>query len=151
VRADTGAAGSQVDAAAAYLAYLEKDQRQPSLELLSRLAQALALEPDKLFLLAHPKEAPAFIRAKLEAEQARGKAWCAFLWNKPLLARHKVQPRELEVLAQANQLGRVTAPYDFLFILNSIRQAMDIPWPGRPITSAGGHYSSNESLVQRRD
>jgi transcriptional regulator with XRE-family HTH domain len=41
--------GSQVGAAAAHLAYLENDQRQPSLELLSRLAEALKLEPNKLF------------------------------------------------------------------------------------------------------
>ena len=117
--------GSQIGATAAHLAYLENDQRQPSLILLSRLAQALQLAPDKLFALAHPGEARAFISAKLKAGQAPGSAWQAFIKNKALHARYSVQPRELKVLAQANLLGQVVAPYDFLFILNAMRQAAD--------------------------
>jgi transcriptional regulator with XRE-family HTH domain len=116
--------GSQVGAAAAHLAYLENDQRQPSLELLSRLAEALKLEPNKLFLLAHP-EARALFRGQARARRGHDQAWRAFIKRKGLLARYNVQPHELKVLAQAAQLGQVIAPYDFLFILNSIRQAMD--------------------------
>lgn len=117
--------GSQIGTTAAHLAYLENNQRHASLELLSRLTQALQLAPDKLFSLAHPGEARAFIRAKLKAGRMPGSAWHAFIENKALLARHNVQPHELKVLAHAAQLGPVIAPDDFLFILNSIRQAME--------------------------
>jgi transcriptional regulator with XRE-family HTH domain len=116
--------GLQVGAAAAHLANLEKDQRQPSLALLSRLAEALQLEPNKLLLLAYP-EARALFRRQPRTRRGHDQAWRAFLKKKGLLARYNVQPRELKVLAQAAQLGQVIAPYDFLFILNSIRQAMD--------------------------
>ena len=115
---------SRVSAAESYLAYLETDQRQPSLELLSRLAQALQLAPDKLFLLAHP-EARALFRGQARSWPRHDQAWRAFIKKKELLARYNVQPHELKVLAQAAKLGPAIAPYDFLFILNSIRQAME--------------------------
>ena len=119
-----GQLASRAGATAGYLAYLEKDQRQPSLGLLSRLVQALKLEPAKLFVLAHP-EARALLRAKPVRGPTRDQAWRQFVNNEALLARYQVRLRELEVLAQTTRLGQVIAPYDFLFILNSIRQAMD--------------------------
>jgi transcriptional regulator with XRE-family HTH domain len=107
----------------AYVAGLESDKWRPSLGLLSRLAPALDLEPKKLFLLAYP-EARSLISAK-PRRRPRDHAWRAFVKNKRLLARHNVRPHELTVLAQTNSLGQVVAPSDFLFILNSIRQAAD--------------------------
>jgi hypothetical protein len=41
------------------------------------------------------------------------------------LARHQVKPRELKVLSQVNLLGTITAPRQFVFILNAIRQAVE--------------------------
>jgi hypothetical protein len=48
----------------------------------------------------------------------------AFVRNKARLAHHRVQPNELQVLMQVSQLGHAVSATDFLFILNSIRQAM---------------------------
>lgn len=41
------------------------------------------------------------------------------------MRRHGVTARELKVLAKGNLLGQVTSPRSFLFLLNSIRQAID--------------------------
>jgi transcriptional regulator with XRE-family HTH domain len=114
---------SQAGVKASHVAFLESDRRRPSLGLLSRLAEVLGLEQDKLILLAQP-EASSLLGGRPRVAP-RGQAWREFVNNKALLARHNVQPAELEVLAQANLLGRVIAPRDFLFILNSIRQAAD--------------------------
>jgi hypothetical protein len=51
--------------------------------------------------------------------------WRDFAGNKALLARHNVKPREMKVLSQVNLLGKITAPRNFLFILNAIRQAVE--------------------------
>ena len=51
--------------------------------------------------------------------------WQKFTGAKGLLARYDVKPRELKVLANIQSLGKITAPRDFLFILNSIRQAIE--------------------------
>ena len=106
-----------------HVAFLESGRRRPSLGLLSRLAEVLGLEKDKLFLLAHPEARP--LLGSPPRAAARDQAWREFVNNKALLARHRVHPHELRMLAQTNLLGQIIAPSDFLFILNSIRQAAD--------------------------
>jgi transcriptional regulator with XRE-family HTH domain len=109
-----------------HVAYLEKDRRRPSLGLVSRLADVMGLEKEPLFLLAHP-EASSLLSARREAAAPhdRDQVWRDFAGNKALLARHNVRPRELRVLSQVNMLGKITAPRNFLFILNAIRQAVE--------------------------
>lgn len=110
----------------AHVAYLETDRRRPSLGLLSRIATVLGLDREKLFALAHPEASSLMSScAKPKHPIAKDQAWREFRYNKALLARHQVRPRELQVLAQVNLLGKVTAPRNFLFILNAIRQAVD--------------------------
>ncbi len=112
---------------AAHIAYLESGRRRPSLSLLVRLADVLGLKKEQLFLLAHP-EAGELIGAYREpAPRAddRERAWKGFVGNKALLARYAIKPSELKVLSQVNLLGKVSAPRQFLFILNSIRQAVE--------------------------
>jgi transcriptional regulator with XRE-family HTH domain len=109
-----------------HVAYLENDRRRPSLMLLSRIADVLGLEKKELFLLAHP-EARCLIKDRRSAapRRDRDQVWRDFTRDKALLARHRVKPRELKVLSQVNLLGHVTAPRNFLFILNAIRQAVE--------------------------
>ena len=114
---------SQVGVHASHVAFLERDRRRPSLGLLSRLAEVLGLKKNELFLLAHPEGSR--LLGVQQHIAPRDQAWREFVNNKALLARHNVQPAELEVLSQTNLLGRIIAPRDFLFILNSIRQAAD--------------------------
>jgi len=111
---------------ASHVAYLETGRRRPSLSLLARLADTLELNKQRLFLLTHP-EAEAIIGARRDASPAKRSenAWRKFVSNRGMLARHKVTDQELKVLQKVNMLGRVSAPNQFLFILNSIRQAVE--------------------------
>jgi transcriptional regulator with XRE-family HTH domain len=111
---------------ASHVGYLEAGRRRPSLALLRRLAETLGLEKAPLFLLARP-EARDLIAAQDKPRPAppRGAAWSKFVRNRQLLNRHGVTPRELRVLEQVNLLGKVSSPRNFLFILNSIRQAVE--------------------------
>jgi transcriptional regulator with XRE-family HTH domain len=110
----------------AHIAYLEGDRRRPSLGLLSRIAAALGLEREELFALSHP-EASLLLRPRRQAKTPAGKnaAWAEFTRDRTLLARNRIKPRELEILAKVNLLGKVSAPRNYLFILNAIRQAVD--------------------------
>jgi transcriptional regulator with XRE-family HTH domain len=109
-----------------HVAYLESNRRRPSLGLLSRIADVLDLPKESLFVLAHP-EASSLLGTPRNAEprQERDQAWREFTGNKALLARHQVKSRELKVLSQVNLLGKITAPRQFVFILNAIRQAVE--------------------------
>ena len=99
---------------------LNRDLLKTPKELLSEL------DKQRLFLLTHP-EAEGIIGARREASPAQRKenAWRKFVSNRGMLARHKVTDQELKVLQKVNMLGRVSAPNQFLFILNSIRQAVE--------------------------
>ncbi|MGH7001488.1 MAG: helix-turn-helix domain-containing protein [Stellaceae bacterium] len=111
---------------AAHIAYLELDRRRPSLSLLSRIAQVLDLDRERLILLSHP-EARSFLNVRPKAEPARrlDHAWREFKANKGTLARHQVSRKELQVLSKVALLGKINEPRSFLFILNSIRQAVE--------------------------
>lgn len=74
-------------------------------------------------LLAHPEIAVSLDRGRLRA--GRGDAWARFVARKTLLALHQVTPRELKVLSQLNVLGKVSAPRDYLFVLEAMRQAVE--------------------------
>jgi transcriptional regulator with XRE-family HTH domain len=110
----------------AHIAYLELDHRRPSLTLLSRIAEVLDLEHERLILLSHP-EARSFMSAlkKPEAAPRKDQAWRDFKRNKTVLSRYHVSKREMHVLSQVALLGRIDTPRNFLFILNSIRQAVE--------------------------
>jgi transcriptional regulator with XRE-family HTH domain len=110
---------------ASHVAYLENGRRRPSLSLLRRLSTVMGLDSETIFLLAHP-EARELItpRDGIPARRPEN-AWRNFLKDRSLIARHQIKPSELRVLKQVNLLGRVTSPRHFLFILNSIRQAVE--------------------------
>ena len=111
---------------ASHVAYLETNRRRPSLGLLSRIADVLGLPKESLFLLAHPEASSLLGTPRTAApRQAQDQAWHQFTGNKALLARHQVKSRELKVLSQVNLLGKITAPRQFVFILNAIRQAVE--------------------------
>jgi hypothetical protein len=90
------------------------------------MADVLGLPKESLFVLAHP-EARSLLGTPRDAtpRQKQDQAWQEFAGNEALLARHQVKPRELEILSQVNLLGKVTAPSQFVFILNAIRQAVE--------------------------
>ena len=111
---------------ASHVAYLENGRRRPSLSLLRRLSEVMGLDSETIFLLAHP-EAKDLITPRdggLAAKRPEN-AWRNFLKDRSLIARHEIKPNELRVLKQVSMLGRVTSPRQFLFILNSIRQAVE--------------------------
>jgi len=116
---------TKVNVKPSYVAYLETDRRRPSLALLGRIAEVMGLEKESLFLLAHP-EARSLINGREESPQSsRKRIWQDFAGNESVLTRYNVKRRELRVLSQVNLLGRISAPRQFLFILNAIRNAVE--------------------------
>ncbi len=111
---------------ASHVAYLENGRRRPSLSLLSRIADTLELDKQRLFLLAHP-EAHWIVGKQRDSAPAKRQenAWRKFVHDRGTLARHKVTDQELKVLQKVNMLGHISAPNQFLFILNAIRQAVE--------------------------
>ncbi len=108
---------------ASHVAYLENGRRGPSLGLLKRLADVLGVKKEDLFLLAHPEARDLIANGR--PQKGAPDAWRQFAADRVLQARHDVTPAEMRVLKQVSTLGRVSSPRHFLFILNSIRQAVE--------------------------
>jgi transcriptional regulator with XRE-family HTH domain len=107
-----------------HVAYIERGLRKPSLSLLRRLADVLGLDGGKLFFLLHP-EAKVLLGSCLKSERPEplGESWRRFVNNHGLLKRHGITRAELKILKQVSLLRRVSSAGQFLFVLNSIRQA----------------------------
>jgi transcriptional regulator with XRE-family HTH domain len=107
-----------------HVAYIERGLRKPSLSLLRRIADVLGLNGGKLFFLLHP-EAKTLLGACLKSgpPEPLGESWRQFVNNHALLKRHGITRAELRILKQVSLLRRVSSPGQFLFVLNSIRQA----------------------------
>jgi transcriptional regulator with XRE-family HTH domain len=108
---------------AAYISYIERGLRRPSIELLNRLAEELGLEAEGLVMLAFPELRAVLARNHEKTPQTKDDAWHRFASNRALLTRHKVTAEELSILKRISMLGRVPSADHFLFVLNSIRQA----------------------------
>ena len=113
---------------ASHIAYIEGNQRRPSMTLLRRLAQVLGLDRREMLFVWYP-DAKFLIGDGHNMGEAPRKrdAWKEFASNRPLLRRHGVTPAELKVLKQVSLLEHVSSPKHFLFVLNAIRQAGDSP------------------------
>ncbi len=110
---------------ASHIGYLEQGRRRPSLTLLNNLADTLGIDKEKLFLLSHPEAKNLIGGTKARRSKPRqSSAWKELLADKPALIRNNVTAKELKVLSHIALLGTVLNPRDYLFILNSIRQAV---------------------------
>jgi transcriptional regulator with XRE-family HTH domain len=120
----------QLGVRASHVAYLERGLRKPSLSLLRRIADRLGLDGQKLFFLSHP-EARLLLERCLAPQRPKpfDDAWRRFIGSRALLDRHNVTRAELKILRQVSLLRRVSSPRQFLFVLNSIRQASEDEWP----------------------
>ena len=103
-----------------FIGYLEANARRPSPRAMARLAKTLDLDERELYLLAHPH-----LRAVMAApNEERGSAWERFKTNTRLHTRHGITRAELGALERVAALGSIRAQRDFLFILQTIRQAL---------------------------
>jgi transcriptional regulator with XRE-family HTH domain len=112
---------SRIKSSVPYVGHLETSKRHPSEKIITRLAETLALESRELFFLANPETK----RLISEPPQRNGtSAWEAFCKNDSLLKLHNITEEELQALSAVALLGDVRSPRDFMFILNTIRQAL---------------------------
>ena len=103
-----------------YIGYLEADARHPRSQVVAKLAKALDLDQRELFFLANPQT-----RALIAPEHPQPEAaWERFKANRGLHARHGITRSELAALESVATLGDVRNERDFLFILQTIRQAL---------------------------
>jgi transcriptional regulator with XRE-family HTH domain len=109
-----------------HVAYLESGRRKPSFALIKHLAEVLELDPQQLFLLAHP-EAKSLLESSADLAPSKdpAKAWQRFVSSKTLRAKYHITAREIQALKHLSLLGYVLTEREFLAVLTLIRQPGD--------------------------
>jgi transcriptional regulator with XRE-family HTH domain len=110
----------RIETSVPYVALLESGTRHPSDNVVRKLAAALALDPRELFFLANPAAKDLISR---EQKTSEASAWDAFAKDESLRKVHNITDQEMQTLSQVALMGEVRSSRDFLFILNTIRQA----------------------------
>jgi transcriptional regulator with XRE-family HTH domain len=104
-----------------YVGHLESGKRHPSDKVLTRLADVLLLDRRELFFLANPHAAE--LVKNQEGRDAKS-AWADFRNDARLRRIHNINDQEMEALSRVALMGEVRSKHDFIYILNTIRQAL---------------------------
>ncbi|HKD66968.1 MAG TPA: helix-turn-helix transcriptional regulator [Candidatus Binataceae bacterium] len=104
-----------------YVGHLEAGKRHPSEKVVVKLADALGIDRAELFLLANPQAEA--ILAQATTEPSPDSPWEEFRKDKRLHRIHNISPQEMDLLSRVDMMGRVRSARDFLFIINTVRQA----------------------------
>ena len=81
----------------------------------------LGLDSRELFFLANPRTKRLISRNQ---ESNGDSAWGAFRQDEAFRKIHNITEQEMQALSGIALLGEARSPRDFLFILNTIRQAL---------------------------
>ncbi len=110
----------QIRTSIPYVGHLEANKRRPSENIVARLADVLGLDSRELFFLANPGA-----KALLDETRRNGNSsWEEFRQDERLLRAFGVTALELEMLSQVALMGEVRSVRDFVYILNTVRQAL---------------------------
>ena len=112
---------SRIGVSTAYVGHLETARRQPSDQVILKLARLLGLDSGELFLLANP-DAVGIVSSS--AGEDRKSSWDKFRNDGRLRKQHRISNQELELLSRVAAMGEVRSPRDFLHVLNAIRNAL---------------------------
>ncbi len=104
-----------------YVGHLETGKRHPSEKIVTRLAEVLGLDSRELFFLANPRTKRLISRNQ---ESNGDSAWGAFRQDEAFRKIHNITEQEMQALSGIALLGEARSSRDFLFILNTIRQAL---------------------------
>ncbi len=104
-----------------YVGHLESGKRHPSDKVLTRLADVLLLDRRELFFLANPQAADL---VKNQEQKDTKSAWAEFRNDTRLRRIHTISEPEMEALSRVALMGDVRSKHDFIYILNTIRQAL---------------------------
>jgi transcriptional regulator with XRE-family HTH domain len=118
-----GELANMIETSTPYVGLLESDQRHPSDTTVTKLADVLGLDRSELFFLANPN-AKALLRPVENQAAKPANAWEQFQGDQRLQRMHNVTTDEMSMLSRVALMGEIRSSRDFVYILNTVRQAL---------------------------
>ncbi len=112
----------RINTSTPYIGHLESGKRHPSEKVVTKLADVLGLDRRETFFLANPG-AKALLAQQAPASSTAS-AWDEFRKDERLRRIHNITTEEMEMLSHVALMGDVRSSRDFVYILNTIRQAL---------------------------
>jgi transcriptional regulator with XRE-family HTH domain len=112
----------RINTSTPYIGHLESGKRHPSEKVVTKLADVLGLDRRETFFLANPG-AKALLSQQAQANNTAS-AWDEFRKDERLRRIHNISSEEMEMLSHVALMGDVRSSRDFVYILNTIRQAL---------------------------
>ncbi len=117
------ALADQLGVEASHVAYLESGKRKPSLTLMARLAEALGVSRQQIFLLSHPEAAEVVNRRdRVPSGERSADRWRQLVTDRAFVKRHRITRRELQAFKELSLLDYVLSRHQLLAILTMIRE-----------------------------
>jgi transcriptional regulator with XRE-family HTH domain len=104
-----------------YVGHLEAGKRHPSDKVLGQLAAVLGLDRRELFMLANPQ---AMELLRPPEPDKKKLAWEEFRKDGQFRRTHQITSDEMEMLSSVALMGEISSARDFIYILNTVRQAL---------------------------
>jgi len=92
--------------------------------MFQRLADALNLDAQQIFLLIRPAEARSLLKSGND-RKPKNSTWQKLAANKALLTKERISRAELRFLKEIGRLARVSSERQLLLVLRSIRLAFE--------------------------
>jgi transcriptional regulator with XRE-family HTH domain len=112
----------RIGRSAPYIGLLESGRRHPSQRVIRDLANLMGFQHRELFLLANPQSRGLFTE---HPQPDKPSAWEQFANDKQAHQFFKITGPEMTMLSQVALMGEALDPRDFVFILNTVRQALN--------------------------
>ena len=112
----------RINTSTPYIGHLESGKRHPSEKVVTKLADVLGLDRRETFFLANPgaKE----LLSQQSPSHSATSPWEEFRRDERLRRIHNIAAEEMETLSHVALMGDVRSSRDFVYILNTIRQAL---------------------------
>jgi len=107
-----------------FVTYLENGQRKPTDEMIKKLAKILSLPNDQLYFEAHP-ELEAMLGDDKPMQVQLAPALAELKSDQVLRNQHDITNEEIEQLASIRFRGEIKRKEDYVFLLMSIRRAIE--------------------------
>ncbi len=114
----------RINTSTPYIGHLESGKRHPSEKIVTKLADVLGLDRRETFFLANPGAKELLSTSSQRTGGSTASAWEEFRKDERLRRIHSITDEEMDMLSHVALMGDVRSSRDFVYILNTIRQAL---------------------------